>query len=381
MSSSPSASPQLSLCMIVRNEQATIRRCLESVRGVVDDVVVVDTGSADATARIATECGARVVSAPWENDFSRARNRSLAEARGAWILVLDADEYLEPEQARALGALMQRWRGRSPDRAFQLINKSTSDGGRSGASAYIIRLFPNRPDIRYRWPIHEQVGTSLQQAGVPVENTVIVILHTGYSDPARNREKQERNRRIFAAQLERGEDVTAMTYYLLGGCLLDLGDAEAALQAYGQCRRLAALEPGGAAVADGAQVRILTCMNRLQRWDEVVAAVALPWSQDWHPELFTSLGHAEAQRGREDEGRGWYERVFDCPDIPRIPACNLPAEKIAALKFLGDYWYRRRALPRAVALLRAAKALHEQGRGFSGVDLQSIYAAAPADLA
>ena len=86
--------PLLSLCVIAKDEAAFLQRCLASVAGLVDEIVVVDTGSCDDTPKVARGAGARVFSPPWQDDFSQARNRSLAAARGEWILVLDCDEVL-----------------------------------------------------------------------------------------------------------------------------------------------------------------------------------------------------------------------------------------------------------------------------------------------
>ena len=86
--------PRLTLCMIAKDEQANLARCLWSALPVVDEIVVVDTGSSDRTADVALACGAKMVRHSWDNTFSGARNAGLAAARGAWILVLDADEVL-----------------------------------------------------------------------------------------------------------------------------------------------------------------------------------------------------------------------------------------------------------------------------------------------
>ena len=83
--------------MIVRNEAERLERCLASVAGFVDEMVVVDTGSDDATAAIAASCGAAVHHLPWPGDFAPARNHALDLAKGDWVLVLDADEWLRPE--------------------------------------------------------------------------------------------------------------------------------------------------------------------------------------------------------------------------------------------------------------------------------------------
>ncbi|MFM7477225.1 MAG: glycosyltransferase family 2 protein, partial [Microcystis aeruginosa] len=88
--------PKLSLCMIVKNEAENLRRCLDSVKGVVDEMIVMDTGSTDDTIAIAKSYGAIVPSYDWRGNFSDARNEALKYVTGDWILVLDADEELNP---------------------------------------------------------------------------------------------------------------------------------------------------------------------------------------------------------------------------------------------------------------------------------------------
>ena len=83
--------PTLGLSMIVKNEATTLRQCLQSVSGVVSQIVIADTGSTDGTAGIAREFGATVISVPWENHFAKARNAALRLMETDWILVLDAD--------------------------------------------------------------------------------------------------------------------------------------------------------------------------------------------------------------------------------------------------------------------------------------------------
>jgi glycosyltransferase involved in cell wall biosynthesis len=85
---------RISLCMIVKNEEHCLRRCLDSVRDYVDEMIIVDTGSTDHTVEIAKSYHAQIYHHPWENDFSKHRNQSLSYATGDWILQLDADEEL-----------------------------------------------------------------------------------------------------------------------------------------------------------------------------------------------------------------------------------------------------------------------------------------------
>ena len=96
----------LSLSMIVRDEAERIEACLASVRDLVDEMVVVDTGSSDDTVHRAQAAGARVEQLPWPGDFAPARNAALEMVKGDWVLVLDGDELLLPEAIPALKELM-----------------------------------------------------------------------------------------------------------------------------------------------------------------------------------------------------------------------------------------------------------------------------------
>ena len=128
------ASPRLTLCMIVRDEAANLPACLDSVAGLADEIVVVDTGSIDATREIARSRGARVIEAAWTGDFAAARNLALGAATGAWILVLDADEALPP--------------------ASRIRLRETISGAGSARSAYNLvqknRLADGAPAVRVR---------------------------------------------------------------------------------------------------------------------------------------------------------------------------------------------------------------------------------------
>ncbi|MGG4411271.1 glycosyltransferase family 2 protein, partial [Niallia taxi] len=87
----------VSLCMIVKNEESVLDRCLASVAHLVDEVIIVDTGSTDKTKEIASKYTSKIFDFEWINDFSAARNFAAEQATGDWILVLDADEYIDEE--------------------------------------------------------------------------------------------------------------------------------------------------------------------------------------------------------------------------------------------------------------------------------------------
>ena len=145
----------LSLSMIVRNEAERLERCLGSVAGFVDEMVLLDTGSTDATIAIAEACGAVVHQLPWPGDFAPARNAALQHVRGDWVLVLDADEWLLPEAREPLRQLMAQ-----PD--LLLINLLREERG-SAQSPYsnVSRLFRRHPAIHWSRPYHSMVDDSV----------------------------------------------------------------------------------------------------------------------------------------------------------------------------------------------------------------------------
>jgi tetratricopeptide (TPR) repeat protein len=145
----------LSLSMIVRNEAARLERCLHSVADFVDEMVVVDTGSEDATAAIAAACGAVVHHMAWPGDFAPARNHALDLVTGDWVLVLDADEWLRPEAREPLRALMEQ-----PQ--VLLINLLRQEvGATQSPFSSVSRLFRRHPSIRWSRRYHALVDDSV----------------------------------------------------------------------------------------------------------------------------------------------------------------------------------------------------------------------------
>lgn len=189
--------PRLALSMIVKNAAGTIEECLESVRGVVDEIVIADTGSTDDTIDIARRAGARVISIAWEDDFSRARNLSLAETSADWVLSLDADERLDPgahsEFPGALdganfGGFQAPIRNYVRDPAMKIWDRAArpNDGSYMPARAYPayiehenVRLFRRHPDIYFTGRVHETVGWRIRKMGMTLGKVRTPIHHFG----------------------------------------------------------------------------------------------------------------------------------------------------------------------------------------------------------
>lgn len=171
---------RLSFCIIVKNEEQNLPRCLASVWGVVDEMIVLDTGSSDRTIDIAKSFGAQVHSFAWCNDFSAARNESLNYVQGDWVLVLDADEVLVPEIVPSLkGAI-----AKSDYLVFNLVRQEI--GAAQSPYSLISRLFRRHPEIWFTRPYHamidDRVIALLQRephwkiGSIPE----VAILHEGY---------------------------------------------------------------------------------------------------------------------------------------------------------------------------------------------------------
>ena len=182
--------PNLTLSMIVKNEEANLRECLESVKDVVDEIVIIDTGSTDNTLKIAKEFGAKIFHFDWINDFSAARNFALKQSTGNWILYLDADERLDGRSKQELKGLAKR------DDMLGvncLINNVDEITGTPKFMKYV-RLFRNSENIKFTGKAHEQIEASLKSNNYSISNSKIEIIHLGYNiDKAGLKKKAERN--------------------------------------------------------------------------------------------------------------------------------------------------------------------------------------------
>jgi glycosyltransferase involved in cell wall biosynthesis/SAM-dependent methyltransferase len=223
----PTGTARISLCMIAKNEADNLPACLQSVRDLVDEVVVVDTGSSDRTREVAAGLGAKVVEFSWCDDFAAARNESLRHATGDWVFLMDGDERLDEENRQRFRALRQALPEENV--AFVMRQSSPLEPGLHGA-AHVdqVRLFRRHPQVRWRYRIHEQILGPLREVGAEVRPTDIVIHHEGFADPAIQDSKVERNLRLLqlAAQ-EQPED--SFILYNLGAVYLTRDRAAEAL--------------------------------------------------------------------------------------------------------------------------------------------------------
>jgi glycosyltransferase involved in cell wall biosynthesis len=189
--------PLLTAALIVRDEEAVLEECLASIREVVDEIVVVDTGSVDSTCDTALRFGARLFHHRWNEDFAEARNVALGHVRGEWVLYIDADERLVDPDRRAVEALLAG----SDAAAFRILLHPEQR-----ASAYLeYRIWRNDPTIRFEGIIHESVVPAIVRLANrerrPILTADLVLRHVGYEGD--QRPKHLRNLPLLRRELER----------------------------------------------------------------------------------------------------------------------------------------------------------------------------------
>jgi glycosyltransferase involved in cell wall biosynthesis len=187
----------LSVCLIVRNEELNLPRCLDSVRDLAEEIVVVDTGSTDATPNIAERRGAKVI--PFDFaivDFAAARNHAIAHAKGRWILMLDADETLDPSGSPMMKELLA-----CGENSGYFLERHNCFADSKSFTDYVVRLFPNRPNYRYRGRVHETIDASILSGGGRLRKTGIRIVHEFSADREERRRKNYRYIEILKEEI------------------------------------------------------------------------------------------------------------------------------------------------------------------------------------
>lgn len=247
--------PSLSVIMIVKDEAHTLADCLRSVADIADEIVVLDTGSTDDTPAVAASLGARVEHIPWENDFARARNASIARASGDWLLHLDADEVLDPSGANEVRAIVDTDRDSAAvevtlanycndPRAWRWVASPADSPFSRGYAGYLpvglLRLFRKQPGIAYREPVHESITASVRELGGAIRASDILIHHYGYEGtPARRLEKARMYLRLAREQV-RANPADVKSLHDLAEQALACGEEDEAESA---CLQAIALDP------------------------------------------------------------------------------------------------------------------------------------------
>ena len=205
---------KISACYIVKNESENLAKSLESLRGQVDEIILVDTGSVDDTIKVAKSFGAKIFYETWHDDFSAPRNVALSHAGGDWIIFLDADEYFTAETSKNIRPVIEKiFTLNVNGLMIYRVNVDLNDGNKILDANYILRIFKNLRGQGYVGKVHEELrlnGKILTEL-IPLPQNFVTLIHTGYSSEI-NKSKAERNLKLLLTELEGDEPARAYGY-------------------------------------------------------------------------------------------------------------------------------------------------------------------------
>lgn len=240
------ATNAISLCMIVRDEENNIARALMSVKDLVNEMVVADTGSADNTKDIARSMGAKVFDFNWTESFADARNFSIGKAAGKWILILDADEVIALSDHSKLRSLVNQEEA-SPV-AYSIVTRNyvtrnnitgwrANDGtypdeqaGTGWVPGEKVRLFSKDSRIRFEFPVHERLEPSLLRAGIEIRRCEVPVHHYGRLTDEKVTEKSEMYYALGKKKLAESGSRDWIALYEFAGQCAELGKYEESLE-------------------------------------------------------------------------------------------------------------------------------------------------------
>ncbi len=202
---------RLTVSMIVKNEERYLRDCLDSVKEVADEIVIVDTGSTDSTKAIAEEFKAKIYNFKWIDDFSAARNYALSKSTGEWILYIDADERLNKDSISELKKIICKGKKTG---VWCTVKSDDKINGKPNIMKYV-RLFSNHTQIRFSGRVHEQIIHSLVKNNYKLVHSKITIIHKGYEVSEEGiKKKAERNLKLLLNDYK--EEKLSYTAFQLG---------------------------------------------------------------------------------------------------------------------------------------------------------------------
>ncbi|MDE8564478.1 glycosyltransferase [Anoxybacillus rupiensis] len=262
--------PLLSLCMIVKNEEKVLQRCLDSVYGIVDEIIIVDTGSTDSTKKIALNYVEKIYEFEWTNSFADARNYAQKQANGEWILVLDADEYVDRENLKQVVEELKNARETVDGYDVTIYNFMGSYGERV-LQHRSTRIYRNRSHIFYYRSIHEQLKKNGSEA-LTTESLPFIVYHSGYmTQTVKAKNKNERNTELIEKELQ-SSNSKGFDYFNLANEYLSKAEVEKALQYYLEAYRL---KPDFRfSWVSICVVQIILCLKYLERFADALHVIS-----------------------------------------------------------------------------------------------------------
>lgn len=304
--------PFISLCMIVKNEEKVIGRCLSSVAHLVDEVIIVDTGSTDRTKEIVAEYTSKIYDFEWINDFSAARNYAASQASGEWILVLDADEYVDEENYKGFIQELKDDNGIFDTYTAKILN-FTGNFGENLVQNFHDRIYKNNGEISYHRKIHEQFqknnGESLRN-----KNSSLLIFHSGYLNQTVNeKNKNQRNKELLDIEMNNGNQ-NAFDYFNIGNEYCSIGEYSKALESYLQAYKLKS--DFRLSWVSTTLIQIIICLMNLKRFEDAINVIKdAEQIYSTSPEIPYLKGEVFFLRGQMEDAKKMFLQIIDNGEV------------------------------------------------------------------
>lgn len=335
---------KVSLCMIVKNEENVLDRCLASIAHLVDEVIIVDTGSTDDTKEIASKYTSKIFDFKWVNDFAAARNYAAEQATGDWILVLDADEYIDEESYKEFIAGLKEDNGLYDKYGVRILN-FTGLYGESLIQNFHDRVYKNNGKLSYYRAIHEQLHAA---DGSPVNSHIakLLIFHSGYlNKTVKEKGKSERNKELI--DIEMKETKNAFDYFNLGNEYFSLGEYGEALKAFMTAYSLKT-NPNFAWVASTV-IQIIACLLQLKRYNDALNVIndsiqLYPGSY----EMVALKGEVCFLRGQFDDAKIHFNQILDNPNEYNHTILRADLKELLPNRRLGEIYFYEKNYEKAI---------------------------------
>ncbi|WP_368654242.1 glycosyltransferase [Ornithinibacillus sp. 4-3] len=292
----------ISLCMIVKNEEEVLCQCLDSVKGICDEIIIVDTGSTDSTKEIAKKYTDKVIDFTWVDDFSAARNFAFDQATSSYILWLDADDVLEREEQKKFQKLKEELDD-SVDAVSMLYHIAFDEFGNPTFSYRRNRLVKRECCFKWIEPVHEYLDVSGN-----IIASDIAITHRK-SDKSNIDPANDRNLKIYERRLEQGEVFSPRALFYYANELKDHGFYQKAVIYY---REFLATRKGWVEDEIRACINMATCYRMLGNAEKEIEALALSIVYDVpRPEVSCRIGDLFKEKHLFRKAIIWYQLAIE----------------------------------------------------------------------
>lgn len=293
--------PTISLCMIVKNEEKVLARCLDSVREIADEIIILDTGSTDDTMKIAGQYTDHVYPFAWVDDFSAARNASFARATMDYILWLDADDVIE-DADRARFLELKKTLPSHVDVAMLQYKVAFDRDGNCTFHYFRERLVRRAGGYLWQEPVHEHLVIHGK-----VEQYEIAVTHRPGPRPMAS----TRNLDIYRGQEEKGAPLSTRALYYYARELKTHGFFQEAVDRY---RRFLAAGDGWVEDRITCAGDLSQCLLELGRRQDALEALVASFAADLpRAEICCKLGKLYMQSGEDAKATFWYGLALTVP--------------------------------------------------------------------